>query len=146
MLKSRQTDLLKAEEEAQRDFLKALQREARKHEHRQARTLDPLAWAVSIGDAVLATYVPESAADAAPPSKQELDYLLTQNIDTSVIKTSGLAQKLISRVMERKKLGLASVKQLNFLKQLGVPEEQAALMKASQAGAIIGRQTANWNR
>lgn len=146
MLKSKETDLLKAEEEAQRDFLKTLEKEARKHEHRQPRTLDPLAWAVSIGDAVLATYVPENAADAAPPSKHELDYLLTQNIDTSVIKTSGLAQKVISRLLERKKLGLASVKQLNFLKQLGVPEEQAALMKAGQAGAVIGKRTASWNR
>lgn len=146
MLKSKETDLLKAEEEAQRDFLRTLEKEARKHEHRQPRTLDMLAWAVRVGDAVLATYRPENAADAASPSKQELDYLLTQNIDTSVIKTSGLAQKVISRLMERKKLGLASVKQLNFLKQLGVPEEQASLMKAGQAGAVIGKRTAGWNR
>jgi superfamily II DNA or RNA helicase len=146
MLKSKHTDLLKAEEEAQRDFLKALEKEARKHQHKQPRTIDPLAWAVSVGDAMLASYVPDSAQDAAPPTRQELEFLLSQNIDTSVVKTSGLAQKLISRVIERKKLGLASIKQLNFLKQLGVPEEQAALMKASQAGAIIGRGTASWRR
>lgn len=146
MLKSKNADLLEAEEEAQRDFLKALEKEARKHQHRQPRTMDPLAWAVSVGDAVLASYVPETAADAQPPSTQELDFLLQHNIDTSQVKTSGLAQKLVTRIVERHKLGLASVKQLNFLKQLGVPEEQAALMKAGQAGAIIGRRSAHWKR
>lgn len=146
MLKSRETDLVKAEEEAQRDFLKALEKEARKHQHRQPRTMDPLAWAVSVGDAVLASYVPETSADAMSPTKQELDFLLQHNIDTSQVKSSGLAQKLIHRIVERHKLGLASVKQLNFLKQLGVPEEQAALMKAGQAGAIIGKRSATWRR
>lgn len=147
MLKSRQNDLLKAEEEAQRDFVKALEKEARKHQHRQPRTMDPLAWAVSVGDAVIATYVPESTADALAATTQELDFLLQHNIDTSQVKTSGLAQKLITRIVERHKLGLASVKQLNFLKQLGIPEEKASLMKAGQAGAIIGAKMAGkWRR
>jgi superfamily II DNA or RNA helicase len=146
MVKSGETDLVKAEEDAQRDLLKALRKEVEKHQHRQPRTADMLAWAVSIGDAALAGYVPENAADAAPASKPELDFILAQGGDTSGIKNSGMAQRVIAKMIERKKHGLASVKQLNFLKKLGVPEETAVLMRASQAGAIIGRNTANWRR
>ena len=140
------TDLLAAEEEAQKDLLKSLEKAAKKHQHKQPRTIDPLAWAVSLGDAVIASYVPENAADAAPPSKEELDVILGAGLDSSAIKNSGQAQKLIGRLLDRDRLGLASVKQLNFLKQLGVPEEQAVLMKKGQAGAIIGRQSAHWRR
>lgn len=146
MLKSGETDLLKAEEVAQREVLKALEKEAKKHQHRQPRTIDPLAFAVSVGDSVLSTYVPENAADAAPPAKEELEIILNAGLDSSAIKNSGQAQKLISRLIERDKMGLASVKQLNFLKQLGVPEEQAVLMKKGQAGAIIGKRQAHWHR
>ena len=146
MVKSGETDLMKAEEVAQREVLKAMQKELQKHQHRQPRTRDPLAFAVSVGDEVLATYVPQTAADAAPPAKEELDVILGAGLDSSQIKNSGQAQKLISRLIERDKMGLASVKQLNFLKQLGVPEEQAVLMKKGQAGAIIGKRQAHWSR
>lgn len=145
--KSGEPDLLKAEEEGQRDLLKALEKEASKHKHRQPRTIDAIAWAVSLGDEVLAAYSPENAADAAPPAKHELDFLLQNNLDTSQITTSGMAQKLISRIIEREKRGLATPKQLTMLKKLGLPEETAALMKKSQAGAIIGKHAANgWRR
>lgn len=144
MLKSGEVDLVKAEEVAQRDLLKSLRKEAEKHQHKQPRTMDMLAWAVSIGDAALAAYVPENAADAAPASNAELDFILEQGGDTSGVKNSGMAQRIIAKMIERKKLGLASVKQLTFLKKLGIPEETAALMRASQAGAIIGKKTAAW--
>lgn len=142
--KSGIADLLLAEEEGQRDLLKSLEKAVAKHKHRQARTLDPIAWAVSLGDDVLAAYTPDNAADAAPATKGELEFLLSAGLDSSAIKNSGQAQKLIGRIIDRQKMGLASVKQLNFLKKLGIPDETAVLMRAAQAGAIIGRQTAKW--
>lgn len=140
MLKKGETDLLKAEEEAQKDLLKSLEKAAKKHEHRQPRTIDPIAWAVSLGDAVLDNYTPETTADSQPASKQELDFILDAGLDTSKIKTSGHAQRVINRIVDRDKLGLATVKQLTFLKNLGIPEEVAVQMRKGQAGAIIGRR------
>lgn len=139
-------DLVAAEEEAQKDLLKSLEKAAKKHQHRQARTVDPLAWAVSLGDPVLAGYQPETAADAAPASKEELDFILKAGLDSSAVKTSGQAQKIIGRIVDRDKLGLATVKQLSFLKKLGFPDETASLMKKAQAGAIIGREMAGFRR
>ena len=146
IVKSGVEDLLAAEQEGQRDLLKSLEKAAKKHQHKQARTMDPIAWAVSLGDEVLAAYTPETEQEAKPATKGELDFLLSQNIDTSQIKSSGQAQKFIARIIDRDKLGLASPKQLQFLKQLGMDDETASLMSKRQAGAIIGQKTAHWKR
>lgn len=127
-----------------RDYIASLEKAANKHAHRQARTINPVSFALTVGDSALAHYIPETAADAAPANKAELDHLLNAGIDTSQIKTSGQAQKLIARLMERDRLGLAKPKQLTFLLRMGFPEEKAVLMKAGQAGAIIGKATARW--
>lgn len=127
-----------------RDYIRALEKAANKHAHKQPRTIDPVSFALSVGDDSLANYKPETTADASPATKGELDFLLKAGIDTSQIRTSGQAQKLIGRLVERDRLGLTTPKQLNFLKRLGISEEAASLMKRGQAGAIIGQRTAEW--
>lgn len=146
MDKRKNGDLLESEEEAQKDLLKSMETELQKHQHKQPRTIDPIAWAVSMGDDVLANYTPETAADAEPPSREELDVLLAANISTVAVKTSGQAQKLIQRHLKRTELGLASPLQLRFLKQLGFADEVTATLTKKQAGAIIGKKTARWGR
>jgi len=135
-----------ATRDAERDLIKTLEKEARKHSKKQPRTIDPLAWAVSVGDEVLASYVPETTADARPPARAELDFILQAGIDTSAIKTTGLAQKVIARIRDRERLGLASVRQMNFLKQLGIPDPAAVKMNKRQAAAIIGKRFFDWAR
>lgn len=127
-----------------RDFIESLRKAADKHAHKQPRTIDPVRFALNIGDGALANYTPETAADAAPATKEELDWLLAHDISTVDVKNSGQAQKLIGRLRERERLGLASPKQLDFLRRLGVAEDSAMNMKKGQAGIIIGRQTARW--
>lgn len=127
-----------------RDFIESLRKAADKHAHKQARTIDPVKFSLSIGDSALANYEPETAADAAAPTREELDFLLDQGIDTSVVRNSGYAQKLIRHIMTRDSLKLATPKQLTFLKSLGISEEIAMSMRRNQAGAIIGKQTAHW--
>lgn len=144
ILKSGEEDLLAAEQEGQKDLLKSLEKEAKRHEHKHARTLDPIAWAVSLGDEFLAAYSPQTEQEARPATAGELDFLLQAGIETQNIKTSGQAQKFIARVIDRDKMGLASPKQLQFLKKLGMSDESASLMTKKQAGAVIGRKTASW--
>lgn len=127
-----------------RDYIKAMEKAASKHANRQPRTINPVVFALSLGDSALAHYVPETAADAAPPSDAELDYLLAAGISTVDIKNSGEAQQHISRLKERDRLGLATPLQLTFLRRLGIPDETATLMRKTQAGAIIGQNTAKW--
>ena len=139
-------DLAELEKEAERDFIKSLEKEAKKHANKQARTIDPLAYAVSLGDASFASYVPETQYDALPPSGPEIEFLQKQGMDTSGIKSRGLAQKIITRILHREKMGLASVKQLTFLRNLGFDEDRISTMKKGQAGAIMGRQFAKWHK
>lgn len=126
-----------------RDFIKSLEKAADKHAHKQPRTVNPLALAMSLR---IGAYEAQNAADAAPPSREELDVLLGFGVSTVDVKSSGEAQRLISTLRERERLQLASPGQLNFLIRLGIPEESAVLMRAGQAGAIIGKRKAEWRR
>lgn len=129
-----------------RDFIAALENAADKHKHRQARTIDPVKFSLSIGADRIAAYVPQNTADAAAASKAELDVLLEAGIDTSAIKSSGQAQKLIATLRERDRLGLATPRQMMQLTlRLGIPEETAGMMKKKQAGAIIGKHASHWH-
>lgn len=122
-----------------RDFIAALEKAADKHRNRQPRTIDPVRFSLSIGADRIAAFSPTEGADF-PPIKEELDCLLHFGIDTTAIRSSGQAQRLISTLRERERLGLASPKALGQLTlRLGWPEEKASMMKAGQAGAIIGR-------
>jgi len=116
--------------------------EADKHANRQPRTVNPVTLAVTLG---VGGFVPQNEREAAPASKWEMDYLLAVGVDTSVIKNSGEAQALISKTRYRELHGLASPRQLQQLMlRFGIPEDKAVLMKAGQAGAIIGRTVAGW--
>ncbi len=128
-----------------RDYLSAIEKALNKHAHKQPRTINPVSFALNVGDRALAHYVPETAGEAKPPTRGELDYLLKWDIDTSSITSSGQAQKIIQRLHERDRLGLARPKALQMLLALKMNPEQAMLMKAGQAGAIIGRTVAKWD-
>lgn len=131
------TDLVAAEEGAQRDFLKALAKAAKKHARKAARVIDPLAWAVSLGDTKLATYEPESRWEEAPPTPGQLDFIRRQGMATEGIKYKGLATKIIGILMARLKLKLATASQLHFMKQLGLPENETATLTSKQASELI---------
>ncbi len=125
--------------EAERDLIKALEKEAKRHARKQARTIDPLAWAVSVGDAALANWVPETTWDSAPVTEGQISFLRKNGIDTSNLKYKGLASKIIGRVLARIKLGLATCHQLSFMHQLGLDEQTCATLTIAEATAVIDR-------
>jgi len=130
-------DLLDLEGVATRDLLKSLEAAARKHANKAARVLDPLAWAVDLGDARLAAYEPETDFDRRPATPGQLDLLRRQRIDVDKVTCFGHASAIIGRVMHRYKLHLATPHQLHFLHQLGLPPDRAALLSMSEASATI---------
>lgn len=126
-----------------RDFLAALENAADKHKHKQARTVNPVAMSLSLG---LQNFVPSTPSESAKASREELDFLLNHGIDTTQIKCSGEAQRLVSRLRERERLGLATPLQLVQLRlQLGWPDEKISLMKSKQAGVLIWKRIAYKN-
>lgn len=121
-----------------RDGIAALEKAADKHRNKQPRTINPVSFALSVGDKALAAYKPMTNAEAAAPSREILNYLLERGISTIDVKTSGQAEKLVDRLRERERLGLASPKQLQqLLLRFGMNEEEAMTIKSGKAGLII---------
>lgn len=137
MKESGDVDLEESEKKAERDLIAALAKEARKHARRQARTIDPLAHAVSLGDAALASWTPEAKWDMDPITEGQADFLRKHGVNPDPLKYKGLAQKVIGRLIMRMKTGLATPRQLEFLAKLGFPEDKAATMTIEQATSAI---------
>ena len=128
-------DLLDLVEAADRDLLKSLEDAARRNSKKKARVIDPLAWAVSLGDAQLASWEPETPWDSLKPTPGQNDLLTRKGIDAEKIQFRGLASKLIDRVINRHRLGLCTVKQMSFLDRLGIKD--SALLTFDEAKAAI---------
>ncbi len=139
MLASGATDLVASEASAERDLLKSLEAAAKKHARKQARTIDPIAWSVSLGDAALAGYEPETRWDSEPPTQGQKDFLSKQGIDPTNIRYKGLASKIINRLVGRLKMHLATPRQLSLMHQLGLDEQTCATLTAKEATVIIDR-------
>ena len=131
------TDLLDLEATASRDLLVSLQEAAKKHARKAARTLDPLAWAVELGDARLAAYEPETELERRPPTEGMLNFLRRQRIDVSQVTCFGLAREMIARITNRFRMDLATPHQLHFLAQLGFDREKAVVLSQRDATATI---------
>lgn len=130
-------DLVDVEGEAERDFLAALEKEAKRHARKKSRVIDPIAWAVSLGDVELASWQPEGKWDELPPTKGQLDFLARHHIDVSNIRFRGLATKMTLRLLQRLRSGLCSYEQMTFLSALGVSKDSSVLMTRVEASALI---------
>lgn len=124
--------------EGERDFIKALEKAAKKNAHKAARTIDPVAFALNIGDSALAHYEPQTDREAAPMTVGQREYLQRNRIDISKVTCLGYAQRLIGRHVQRFKLGLATAEQLAFLKQLGFNDADTVKMSEREAKEAIG--------
>lgn len=128
-----------AAEQAARDLIAALTKEAKKHKNREARVIDPLALAVLVGDSALADWRPQTDWDSAAPTAGQISFLKKQGIDADKIQHKGLASKIIGRVMARHKLGLATGRQLSLMSQLGLDEATCSVLTEEQASATIDK-------
>lgn len=126
-------------QKAERDFLKSLKKEAKKHERRAPRTIDPLAWAVAINDEVLKSYVPKDASEARPVSVGQLALINRFGMKTDGIRSQGLASKIIGKLIKRAELKLAKPWQLMFMQAHSVDAQTCATISEIDAGALIAR-------
>jgi len=140
-LKMQGGDLISLFEVAEHDLLKSLEIAARKHAKKNARVIDPLAWAVSLGDDQLLGYEPISQWDELPMTAPQAALLHRNGIDAAPVTCRGMASKLIDRVVQRHRLGLCTVKQLELLTRLGVAD--AALLSRAEATTMIGSNLAD---
>lgn len=128
-----------AAEKGTRDFLAALAKEARKHARKASRTIDPISWAVTINDTAITNYVPETDRDRRQVTEGQAEFFRKNKIDASKITMAGLASKVIGRYMVRLQNNLATASQLSFMKQLGLPDDEAVRLTQREAGAVIDK-------
>lgn len=136
-MRGTQGDLIDGAERAERDLLAQLEKEVRKHEHKQSKVVDPLAIATELGDVELATYEPETNLDAQPASEKQLKILRQNRVDVAKVTCRGHASALIAMILRRHERQLATIGQLNFLHRLGI---DATLMPRTEASRLIGER------
>jgi DNA or RNA helicases of superfamily II len=113
-------DLLDAAERANRSNLERLRRELEANKRREAEDYDLLEFALAIGDDKLADFEPTMRwhYDAATPKQCEV--LTRLGINSAAFKSKGHAAAVLTRMSERRQLGLATFKQVRLMRKLGV--------------------------
>lgn len=132
MMVGKQGDLLEMEAQAEKDLLKKLEDEVRKNSRKKSVFVDPLALATDLGDVELATYQPVTDHEAKEPTAEQLRILANNGIRTEAVKNRGHASALIGKILDRHKAGLCTVRQLNFLKKIGIDASNWSKQRATE--------------
>jgi superfamily II DNA or RNA helicase len=126
-------DLMDLEAQAEVDLLKKLEEEVKKNARRKSQTVDPLALATHLRDVELADYEPVTAQEAAPITDKQRRILEGNGIKVDAVKGRGHASLIIRLILERHAKGLATVRQINFFRKLGIDATAWTRDHASQA-------------
>jgi len=119
-------DLEQAKEAANADRTRKLRERLESNQKRKGTVLDPLELAVTLNEAALAEFVPTMGWHAHAPTDKQLDVLARFGIDTISIQTKGHASLLLDRLMTRRKLDLATPKQVRLLRKYRHPRPELA--------------------
>lgn len=143
-----QMDLLDMEkianDEEARKRHDALAKALKEQERKKSRLVDPVMLGVMIGDADLADYEPIMDWEAKPATPAQLRALERFGVAPESITCKGLASQLMSRMVERSRLHLASVGKLRVLSKYGY--QGIDTLSDAQANALIdGIKTSGWN-
>lgn len=126
-------DLEELQAEASRQREEALRTAIEAKARRQARTVDPVEFCLSLHDVAAAEYEPVTKWEAEQITPAQAQFLRTMGLDVESIKTKGHASKLITLLRARSDLNLATPKQLKYLRQFGHPNPELCTMKEASA-------------
>lgn len=112
-------DLLAARDRATADRRKALLEKMERNRRREAREIDAMELAVSLNDAVLMDYEPESPWESQPMTDKQRELLTKNGLDLTTVTCKGHATKIIDVIFKRREAGLATFKQVKWLVKLG---------------------------
>lgn len=127
-------DLQDATGDARSALEEKLRRELAEKSKRKAQFMDPKAFALMMGNKEFLSYEPTMKWETKPVTKPQRDLLEVNGFNVEEL-CSGEASKLIDMIMDRKRLNLASPKQIRMLKAFGVTEPEN--MTAEKASWMI---------
>lgn len=111
-------DLFDAASDAVESRRRKLAEELARQTRKKSRLIDPLQWFVSINDMELADYEPIFAWEKEPATEKQIKLLEGAGISTEGM-CKGQASMVIDRVLNRRKQGLATAKQVMCLEKFG---------------------------
>lgn len=133
-----ETDAVAAREEALAKVLAEMRKRKRK-------LVDPLQYAMSIGDTELAEYQPSFGWEAAPPSADQISGLEKMGIYAEGISNAGMAAKMLDRARNRVADGMATARQVRLLEQYDY--QHVGAWSFARANQLISRIAANnWRK
>ena len=126
-------DLEEAREKVDADRTRRLRERLATNLRRKGTVLDPLELAVTLNDAHLAEFVPVMQWQGDAPSPKQLEVLEKFGLDATSILTKGHASFLLDRLITRRRLELATPKQVRLLRKYNHPRPELATFKEAQA-------------
>ena len=133
--------LEEARQDVVRDREAALAKKLAEQRKKQARLVDPLQFAASVGSEALLNYQPTFENEKAPPTAEQLKHIEERGVSTVDIASAGQAEAIIKAVDGRIAQGYAYPKQIRLLERLGI--KHAGAMRKSEAVKLITRIKAN---
>jgi superfamily II DNA or RNA helicase len=110
-----------------------LQEELRKQANRKAKTIDAMELSLSLHNIEAAEYEPSFNWERGPVSPGQRAVLEKFGIGMDTVRCKGHASKILDMLFSRSKLGLATPRQLKYLRQLGHPSPETATFKEASA-------------
>ena len=107
---------------------------------RKARLVDPLTFFVDVNELALTDYAPEWKWEKEPPTDKQIKLIENAGINTDGM-CKGQASKIIDVILNRRKQGLATPKQMRMLEQKGF--QNVGLWTFEQASDMMGRLAKN---
>jgi superfamily II DNA or RNA helicase len=119
-------DLEEAQNEVIADRSRRLREMLKINSKRRSRVYDAMEFALSIGEPDLVEYVPTMGWHGEPISQKQSQILSRVGISAETIQCKGQASAIIDKLFLRRDLGLASAKQVRWLRRLGHPNPELA--------------------
>ncbi len=126
-------DLEEAQGEVIADRTRRLQERLKLNSRRSSRVFDALEFAVGITDPDIADFVPTMPWHGDPVSPKQHDILARWGIDPTSVRCKGQASAIIDKLFLRRQLGLASAKQVRWLRKMGHPNPELATFEEATA-------------
>lgn len=126
-------DLLETDEQVKIERESKLAKELKAKAKRRARTVDAVEFALSLHASEAAEYEPEMAWEKQPPSEKQMEVLMRAGFDADSITCKGHASKILDLLFTRRNQGLASPKQVKFLRQYNYPNPDTATFDEASA-------------
>lgn len=138
-------DIETAEEKASNDVTiereEALAAQLAAQRRKKSRLVDPLQYAMSINARDLVDYVPPFGWAAQDPTDKQRENLEKLGIRAENVKSQGEAEMILNKLNERKRIGLATPKQIKQLEMRGF--QNVGTWSFEQARNLIDRIAGN---